>query len=89
LEIVSLSANGAADMAAMDIPTQDGVFLVSGVEECRGDCDGDGEITAADALCALMMAVGKIPEDLVMDVNGAGEVSSGDARDIGKDKTGL
>jgi hypothetical protein len=66
----------------MDIPTQDGIFLVSGVGECRGDCNGDGKITAVDALCALRMAVEKIPEDLVMDVNGDGEVSSLDAREI-------
>jgi hypothetical protein len=82
LEIVSLSANRAADMTPMDIPTQDGVFLVSGVEECRGDCNGDGEITPVDALCALRMAVEKIPEDLVMDMNGDGSVTSLDAREI-------
>ena len=82
LEIVSLSANRAEDMALMNIPTQDGLFTVISVEQCRGDCTGDGKITAADALCALQMAVGKRAEDLVMDVNGDGKVSSVDAREI-------
>ncbi|OFV68385.1 MAG: Cellulosome anchoring protein, cohesin region domain protein [Candidatus Syntrophoarchaeum caldarius] len=89
LEIVSLSANRAADLAAMDIPTQDGLFTVLSVEECRGDCNGDGKITAADALCALQMAVGKRAEDLVMDVSEDGKVSSIDARKILRVAAGL
>jgi hypothetical protein len=46
------------------------------------DCNGDGEISVVDALCALQMAVNKQPEDLVMDVTGDGRVSSLDARQI-------
>jgi hypothetical protein len=42
-----------------------------------------------DALCALRMAVGKIPEDLVMDMNGDGKVSSLDARKILRIAAGL
>ncbi len=82
LKIVSLSANRAEDMAPLSITTQDGVFTVLGFAEGKGDCDGDEEITAADALCALVMAVGKIPEDLAMDVNGDGSVTSLDASEI-------
>ena len=89
LEIVSLSANRAGDLAAMDIPTQDGLFTVLGVEQGMGDCNGDGEITAADALCALQMAVGKRAEDLVMDVSEDGKVSSVDARKILRVAAGL
>jgi len=89
LEIVSLSANRAADLAAMDIPTQDGLFTVLGVEQGMGDCNGDGKITAADALCALQMAVGKRAEDLVMDVSEDGKVSSVDARKILRVAAGL
>jgi len=89
LEIVSLSANRATDLAAMDIPTQDGLFTVLGVEQGMGDCNGDGEITAADALCALQMAVGKRAEDLVMDVSEDGKVSSVDARKILRVAAGL
>lgn len=55
----------------------------------RGDCDGDGEITAADAQCALAMAVGKIAEDPAADVTGDGRVSSLDARKILRAAMGL
>jgi len=55
----------------------------------RGDCDGDGEITAADAQCALAMAVGKIAEDPAADVTGDGRVSSLDARKILRAALGL
>ena len=55
----------------------------------RGDCDGDGEITAADAQCALAMAVGKIAEDPAADVTGDGRVSSLDARKILRAAIGL
>ena len=55
----------------------------------RGDCDGDGEITAADAQCALAMAVGRIPEDPAADVTGDGRVSSLDARKILRAALGL
>lgn len=89
LKIVSLSANRAKDQASMNIPTQDGFFTVISVEQSRGDCNGDGKITAVDALCALQMAVGKRAEDLVMDVNGDGKVSSIDARKILRIAAGL
>ena len=55
----------------------------------RGDCDGDGEIPAADAQCALAMAVGKIAEDPATDVTGDGRVSSLDARKILRAAVGL
>jgi hypothetical protein len=82
LRIVSVAANRADDMAPVSITTQDGLFTVLGFEEGKGDCTGDGKITAADALCALEMAVGKIPEDLTMDMNGDGSVTSLDASTI-------
>jgi hypothetical protein len=46
----------------------------------KGDCNKDGEIAAVDALCALEMAVGKIPEDQNLDVNSDAVVSSSDTR---------
>jgi len=55
----------------------------------KGDCNGDDKITAADALCALQMAVGKRAEDMVMDVNGDGKVSSLDAMKILRVAAGL
>ncbi|WP_167879431.1 LamG-like jellyroll fold domain-containing protein [Methanococcoides sp. NM1] len=82
LDIASLSAN-RADLTPVNIPTKDGVFKVISLEESKGDAAGDGgELTALDALYALQMAVGKIPEDLAMDVNGDGSVTSIDARQI-------
>ena len=82
LDIVSLSAN-RADLTPVKIPAKDGVFKVISLEESKGDAVGDGgELTALDALYALQMAVGKIPEDLAMDVNGDGSVTSIDARQI-------
>lgn len=69
--------------------TEDDTYAVTGSEETRGDCDGDGEITTSDALCALQMAVGKNTEDLVMDINGDGRVSSVDVRKVLRNALGL
>lgn len=82
LQIASIAANGAEDYEAMEIPINDGVFRVISMGESRGDGDGDGRFTALDALYALQMAVGKIPEDLAMDMNGDGSVTSLDASEI-------
>ena len=51
-------------------------------EPVTGDGNGDGEITAVDALIAMKMFVGLIKEDLVMDVNGDGRVTPDDARQL-------
>ncbi len=59
------------------------------IDRATGDCDGDGEITTADAQCALAMAVGRIAEDSAADVNGDGSVSSLDARKILRAALGL
>jgi hypothetical protein len=82
LNIEALAANRASDYQVMEIPAIDGVFRVISVEEGRGDSDGDSELTALDALYALQMAVDKIPEDLAMDMNQDGSVTSLDARKI-------
>ncbi|MCP4613925.1 MAG: hypothetical protein GY845_35000, partial [Planctomycetes bacterium] len=82
LDIDDLSANRANDLASMNVETVDGVFTVLSIEETIADCDGDGKISAVDALCALQMAVGKKAEDLSMDVNNDGKVTSLDARKI-------
>jgi len=44
-----------------------------------GDNDGDGRLTAADALAALEMSVRLRPTDLVLDINADGSVTSLDA----------
>ena len=48
----------------------------------RGDCDYDDELTMADVICALQMAVGLMEVDLNVDVTRDGRVTSGDARQI-------
>jgi hypothetical protein len=45
----------------------------------KGDLDGDGEITAADAVIALAIAAGSRPFDALADVSGDGQVNSLDA----------
>ncbi|WP_342304989.1 LamG-like jellyroll fold domain-containing protein [Methanolobus sp. ZRKC5] len=87
LEITTISANRDDD-EIVEIQTHDGLFNVVGMDESIGDADGDGVHTALDALYALQMSVGKIPEDLAMDVNGDGSVTSFDARRILKNVVG-
>jgi hypothetical protein len=82
LKIASASANRASDMASVKLATHDGTFKVLGSDQLKGDFDGDGKLTALDALAALQMAVGKRAEDLVMDVTADGKVTSADARKI-------
>ncbi len=55
----------------------------------KGDCNGDGKLTALDALSALQMGVGKLEQDNVLDVDESGEVSSLDARIILQNAVGL
>ncbi|AKB85587.1 hypothetical protein MCMEM_1534 [Methanococcoides methylutens MM1] len=80
LDITSLSAN-RVDQTPFNIATKDGMFKVISLEESKGDAVGDGgELTALDALYALQMSVRMIPEDLAMDMDGDGSVTSNDAR---------
>ncbi len=45
----------------------------------KGDLNGDGEITAADAVIALAIAAGSHPFDALADMSGDGQVTSLDA----------
>lgn len=45
----------------------------------KGDCDGDGNLTELDALCALEMSTGIRTPQLIMDIDGSGDVTSRDA----------
>jgi len=60
------------------------IQLVNGTltvdEPMTGDGNGDGRITAVDALIALRMFNGLRSEDLVLDVDGDGRVTPDDAR---------
>ena len=74
----------------MTIQRIDGSIAILGDEaQLGGDCDGDGSITAADAMCALKMSVGNMSEDARMDVDENGRVTSGDARIILRRAVGL
>jgi hypothetical protein len=46
----------------------------------KGDGNGDGSITSEDAYLALQMALGKIPQDLILDMDNDGKVTANDAR---------
>lgn len=61
----------------------------SGFADLAGDCNSDGVLNINDALIALKMAVGKIDENLVADLNHDGTVSSVDARKILRISLGL
>ena len=49
-------------------------------QRIQGDWNGDGKVTSLDALAALKMSVGKLQEDLILDVDGDGRVTAKDAR---------
>jgi hypothetical protein len=55
----------------------------------QGDCNYDGNITAVDALMALKMSVGSLPQDLIADMNQDYEVTSFDAATILQIAVGL
>ena len=48
----------------------------------QGDGDGDGLVTALDALLALKMASNLLPVDLSLDINNDGKITIDDARSI-------
>jgi len=58
------------------------VVIDDGSQTVPGDCDCDGEITVADAICALKMSVNLMPANQNLDVNRDGKVTSADARKI-------
>ena len=53
--------------------------IAGGELEVRGDVNGDGVVTAADAVIALEIAAGSRPFDAAADVDGDGMVTSLDA----------
>ena len=65
----------AADSSsnALSIELTEGAFTVE--TPSAGDGNGDGNITALDALIALRMSAGIAKVDLLMDVNGDGRVT--------------
>ena len=71
-----VTANEVITHEPLTVSTLSGTFTVRGM---KGDANGDGRVTAVDALIALKMAVGLIPVELVCDMNGDGSVTSLDA----------
>lgn len=69
-----------ADYATLGITEATSVFTLA--PAVKGDGDRDGKVTSNDALAALQMAVGKIPEDTKYDMNGDQKVNSNDVREI-------
>ncbi|MCD4807400.1 MAG: hypothetical protein K8R13_07510 [Methanococcoides sp.] len=59
------------------------------IEAEKGDCNGDGYLSAVDSLCALKMSTGKMEEDPNVDVDDSGAVTSLDARIILQSVVGL
>jgi hypothetical protein len=81
LNITESSTNNV-NYDLIQLQNNNGTFRVIDVNEARGDFDGNGQLTAVDALGALQMAVGKRPVDLSLDMNDDGQVTSLDARTI-------
>ena len=65
---------------ARSIEVTEGTFTVE--TPAAGDGNGDGKITALDALIALRMSAGIAGVDLLMDVTGDGRVTPKDARQL-------
>ncbi len=65
---------------ARSIEVTEGSFMVE--TPAAGDGNGDGKITALDALIALRMSAGIAGVDLLMDVTGDGRVTPRDARQL-------
>jgi hypothetical protein len=82
--IATVSANKVQAGEAMTIKVKNGLFTVEDADKMKGDCNGDGDVDADDALMALQMSVGKIEVNLVADMNDDGQVTSLDAAEIMK-----
>ena len=86
-EVGASSALTVKDAMVMDnsgnawsIEIAEGAFTVG--TPAAGDGNGDGKITALDALIALRMSAGIAKVHLFMDVNGDGRVTPTDARQL-------
>lgn len=78
LEVTTVSGmNGSR----ATVGTVDGeVAIIASTAPGGGDSDGDGDLTAVDAMNALKMSVRLIPERAAADIDTDGQVTSTDAR---------
>ena len=67
----------SVDAATASVDRLDGGVTLAGAS--AGDCDGDGRLTTADAMCALRMSVGLVAARPQLDVDGDGAVTSRDS----------
>ncbi|MEX0704373.1 MAG: cohesin domain-containing protein [Planctomycetales bacterium] len=81
---LTLTLVKSQDQSGADAPAQliHGEIAILADDSNSCDCDGDGLLTVADAICSLQMSVGLRPKSNVMDADGDGDVTSGDAREI-------
>jgi hypothetical protein len=77
LEVSTINNPGGTVLSIAKIH---GSIMIAGPDGLvPGDCDGDGQLTAMDAKCALDMSVKLIPEKKNLDIDGDGQVTSRDA----------
>lgn len=77
--LVEAFANEAGTMDKLNAALSNGEVRISEIPILKGDVNGDGVVSAADALMALKMSVGWIPVTAAADVNGDGRVTSVDS----------
>ena len=84
--LVTLTDVLASNSSGAQLPLQLGEGLLTVGQPMAGDGNGDGQITALDALIALKMSMQLSsqlsPENLVMDLDGDGNVTAEDVRQI-------
>ncbi|WP_319507610.1 hypothetical protein [uncultured Methanolobus sp.] len=93
-EIYGIVTLNNGDILNVKIVTKDAYVtefskIAASIEENKGDCNKDGQLTALDGLCALRMSVGKVSEDPDMDVDENGKVTALDAKIILQHAAGL
>ncbi len=93
-EIYGIIELNDGNVLELKVVTEDSTVVVfqklaSEIEAEKGDCNGDGYLSAVDSLCALQMSTGKIAEDANVDVDDNGAVTSLDARIILQSVVGL
>jgi hypothetical protein len=78
VQVSKLNDQGGANLNAARI---DGAIEIEAAAPVQtgGDCDGDGRLTEADALCALRMSVRLMPENMGLDMDSDRQVTSRDS----------
>jgi hypothetical protein len=78
LRLTVLSASDGTG-AVLAVDRIDGEITIGAGGAGPRDCDGDGQITSRDAMCALRMSVKLTPTQTATDMDGDGQVTSRDA----------